>query len=258
MKEEVVAALKEHRVTFMGNPKDTRFGFGYRREAITLEPFIQFRGGAFDVEEIGAFSYLGCRLTQFRHVKSIGRFCSIAPNLVVGPAEHATQMLSTHSMFNGQWDKQWPEMYSDFGFTLEQMNIGRRAASAELAAKAGKIVIGNDVWIGDGAYISRGVKIGDGAIIAARSVVTRDVEPYSIIGGIPGRNIRHRFPEDVIQRLLKSAWWKYGPEILKGVDWSNVAGAVTEIEGKITSGFPVYKPTRIIVSPDDTTKVVKP
>lgn len=252
MKEDVVSALRDHRVTFMGNPNDTKFGFGYRREAITLEPFIQFRGGAFDVEEIGAFTYLGCRLTQFRHVKSIGRFCSIGPNLIVGAAEHATKMLSTHSMFNGQWDKQWPEIYSEFGFSAEQMIAGRRVANAELAAKSAKITIGNDVWIGDGAFISRGVKIGDGAIIAARTVVTRDVEPYTIVGGIPGRRIRNRFEPDQVARLLASKWWDYGPGILKGSDWTAPATALDSIEKKVADGFPLYRPTKITVNADDT------
>lgn len=256
MKEEVLAALKQHRVTFMGSPNDTRFGFGYRREAIALEPFIQFRGGAFDVEEIGAFTYLGCRLTQFRHVKRIGRFCSIGPNLIVGPAEHATKMLSTHSMFNGQWDKQWPEMYTEFGFTTEQMNTGRRAANAELAPRSAKITIGSDVWIGDGAFISRGVKVGDGAIIAAKTVVTRDVEPYAIVGGIPARKIRYRFDAELIERLLAAQWWQYGPGILKGIDWSVPADAIGDIEKKIADGFPRYCPRRLVVNPDDTTKII--
>lgn len=146
MKEELVAALGRHRVTFMGPPRDTRFGFGHKKDAIALEPFIQFRGGAFDVWRIGAFTFLGCRLTVFRHVDSIGRFCSIGPNVTVGAAEHATGMLGTHSLFNGQWDRQWPELFEEFGLTAAQISKGRDAANAGLARRAARVRIGSDVW----------------------------------------------------------------------------------------------------------------
>ncbi|MBS3648081.1 CatB-related O-acetyltransferase [Pseudaminobacter sp. 19-2017] len=252
MKEEVVAALGRHRVTFMGPPSDTRFGFSFKKDPIALEPFIQFRGGAFDVWKIGAFTYLGCRQTVFRHVDSIGRFCSIAPNVTVGAAEHATGMLGTHSMFNGQWDKQWPELFSEFGLTPDQIAVGRQAANAQIAARAGRVKIGNDVWIGDGAYISRGVSIGDGAVIAARSVVTRDVPPYGIVGGVPARVIRYRFDEEIIGRLLAARWWEYGPAILRGVDWSSPHKCIDVIEQRVSEGFPRYTPKRIVVKPDDS------
>lgn len=73
----------------------------------------------------------------------------------------------------------------------------------------GDIVIGNDVWIGYDAVIMAGVTIGDGAIVGARAVVTRDVEPYSIVGGVPAREIRKRFAPDVISRLLELQWWDW-------------------------------------------------
>ncbi|MDK1494053.1 CatB-related O-acetyltransferase [Sinorhizobium sp. 7-81] len=252
MKEELVSVLKRHKISFMGQPRDTRFGFGYKRDPITLEPFIQFRGGAFDVWRVGAFTYLGCRSTVFRHVESIGRFCSIAPNVTTGAAEHATGMLGTHSMFNGQWDKQWPELFEEFGWTPEQISEGRKAANAQLEPRSSRVKIGNDVWIGDGAYISRGVTIGDGAIVAARAVVTKDVPPYAIVGGIPARIIRHRFSEEMIGRLLESRWWDCGPAILQGVDWSSPQRCIDMIEQRIAGGFPRYSPKRIIVKPDDS------
>ncbi|HTI30835.1 MAG TPA: CatB-related O-acetyltransferase [Sphingomonas sp.] len=77
------------------------------------------------------------------------------------------------------------------------------------AATRGDIVIGNDVWVGRGATILSGVKIGDGAVIAARAVVSRDVEPYAIVGGNPAKFIRHRFPAEQIATLQRIAWWDW-------------------------------------------------
>ena len=79
----------------------------------------------------------------------------------------------------------------------------------------GDVVIGSDVWIGHEALVLSGVTIGDGAVIAARSVVTKDVEPYSIVAGNPSRHLKFRFPESTIQSLLKIAWWNWPPEQVK-------------------------------------------
>ena len=76
----------------------------------------------------------------------------------------------------------------------------------------GDIVIGNDVWIGYEAVVMAGVTIGDGAIIGARAVVTKDVPPYTIVGGVPAREIRRRFSDDVIARLLELKWWDWPAE----------------------------------------------
>lgn len=76
-------------------------------------------------------------------------------------------------------------------------------------------MIGSDVWIGYEAVILSGVKIGDGAIIGARAVVTRDVEPYAIVGGVPARLIRKRFSDDTIDTLMKLRWWDWPHERIK-------------------------------------------
>jgi chloramphenicol O-acetyltransferase type B len=79
----------------------------------------------------------------------------------------------------------------------------------------GPIVIGDDVWIGERALILGGVEIGDGAVIAAGAVVTSDVEPYAIYGGVPGRLIRYRFEPDVIERLAAIRWWEWDNELVR-------------------------------------------
>ncbi|MBS7669878.1 CatB-related O-acetyltransferase [Croceicoccus sp. 1NDH52] len=94
--------------------------------------------------------------------------------------------------------------------------------------KNGPIVIGNDVWIGEGAFISLGVKIGDGAVIAARAVVTRDVPPFAIVGGTPAKVLRYRFPPETIALLLKSEWWRYDLRSLK-LDYSKPAECAKKV-----------------------------
>jgi tetrahydrodipicolinate N-succinyltransferase len=85
----------------------------------------------------------------------------------------------------------------------------------ELPDKEGIIMIGNDVWIGAGALILSGVTIGDGAIVGAGSVVTHDVPPYAVVGGVPAKIIRFRYNKDQIEALLKIAWWNWNIEKIK-------------------------------------------
>ncbi|TWI65420.1 virginiamycin A acetyltransferase [Pseudoduganella lurida] len=121
----------------------------------------------------------------------IGRFCAIARGVkfIMNGANHQTGGISTYPFFifgNG-WEKALPQ-------------------AGELPYK-GDTVIGNDVWIGYDALVMPGVRIGDGAIIAARSVVTADVPPYAIVGGNPAGVLRERFDAATVQRLLAIAWW---------------------------------------------------
>lgn len=97
--------------------------------------------------------------------------------------------------------------------------LGGLDASPEDVASAwdnkGDIVVGNDVWIGYEAVILAGVTIGDGAIIGARAVVTRDVPPYTIVGGVPAKPIRRRFPDETVTRLLDIRWWDWPVEKIR-------------------------------------------
>ena len=124
----------------------------------------------------------------------IGKFCSIAcgTKFLFNCANHALKSLSTYTfpLFYEEWE-------------LEKSNI------TTAWDNKGDIVIGNDVWIGYEAVIMAGVHIGDGAIIAARAVVTKDVPSYTIVGGTPAKEIRKRFDTEVIQQLLKLKWWDW-------------------------------------------------
>lgn len=126
----------------------------------------------------------------------IGKFCAIAPRVkfIMNGANHKMKAFTTYpfGMFGNGWEVGIPEI-KDLPFK-------------------GDTVIGNDVWIGMEATIMPGVRIGDGAIIAAKSVVARDVPPYAIVGGNPAKVIRKRFDDEVIELLLKIQWWNWNVE----------------------------------------------
>ena len=129
----------------------------------------------------------------------IGKFCSIASGVrfIMGPANHRTSSVTTYPfhVFGGAWAQHTPDHLSELPFK-------------------GDIVVGNDVWIGQDSLILPGVHIGDGAVIASRSVVSRDVPPYGVAGGNPARVRKKRFGEALIQILLELRWWDCPPEEL--------------------------------------------
>ena len=119
----------------------------------------------------------------------VGNFCSIGPGVVIllGGGNHQYDTVSTFP-----FDDFFPEYHG------VEDRFGKRG-----------VVIGSDVWIGMEAMILPGIKIGDGAVIGARSVVTKDVPPYAVVAGNPARLIKFRFPEDVVDRLLEIGWWDW-------------------------------------------------
>lgn len=127
----------------------------------------------------------------------IGKFCSIAcgAKFLFNSANHSLTSLSTYP---------FPIFFEEWG--LERAQVTRAWDHK------GDIVIGNDVWIGYEAVILAGVTIGDGAIIGTRAVVTKDVPPYTIVGGVPAKPIRKRFPNDTIAALLALRWWDWPEE----------------------------------------------
>ena len=130
----------------------------------------------------------------------IGKFCSIAcgAKFLFNSANHALRSLSNYT---------FPLFFEEWG--LNKKNV------ASARDNKGDIIIGNDVWIGYEAVIMAGVHIGDGAVIAARAVVTKDVPPYTIVGGTPARKIRMRFEEETIAKLQQIQWWNWPVEKIR-------------------------------------------
>lgn len=139
---------------------------------------------------------------------TIGKFCSIAcgAKFLFNSANHTLSSLSTYP---------FPIFFEEWG--TEKKNV------AEAWDNKGDIVVGNDVWIGYETVILSGVTIGDGAVIGARAVVTKDVPPYTIAAGIPAKPIRKRFPDEVILKLLRLKWWDWPEE--------KIARELVEIRG---------------------------
>ena len=134
------------------------------------------------------FDFIGDKLI-------IGKFCMIASDVrfIMNGANHLTDAISTYpfAIFGSDW---------------------ANAMDGKTYPTKGDTIIGNDVWIGYNATIMAGVKVGDGAIIATNSVVTKDVEPYTVVGGNPAREIKKRFPKEHIDILLDLKWWDWSLE----------------------------------------------
>ena len=131
----------------------------------------------------------------------IGKFCSLAcgARFLFNSANHTLGSLSTYP-FPIFWGEEWGIDKSEVASAWDNR---------------GDIVVGNDVWIGYEAVIMAGVRIGDGAVIAARAVVTRDVPPYTIVGGVPAKTIRPRFDDRAAARLLELQWWNWPVEKIR-------------------------------------------
>jgi acetyltransferase-like isoleucine patch superfamily enzyme len=144
---------------------------------------------------IGAYSYIASRTSISG--TSIGRFCSIGPDCKFGVGLHpARGFVSTSPIF----------------FSMAKQ-VGITFATKNYFEESKQIVVGNDVWVGTNAIIFDGVRIGNGAIIAAGAVVTSDVPDYAIYGGVPAKLIRYRFPPEQISWLMDFRWWD------KDEDW---------------------------------------
>ena len=145
----------------------------------------------------------------------IGKFCSIACGVkfLFNCANHTLKALSTYT---------FPLFYEDW--ELDKSDV------TSAWDNKGDIIIGNDVWIGFEAIILAGVKIGDGAIIGARALVTKDVPPYSIVGGVPAKEIRKRFSQDTIERLLSLKWWDWSKEKIKRNPLFIMSGNLNDIK----------------------------
>lgn len=157
------------------------------------------------------FDFIGDRLI-------IGRFCAIATGVtfIMNGANHATSGFSTYpfAIFGGAWAT---------GFSFEDLK----------GSYKGDTVVGHDVWIGHEATVLPGTRIGDGAIIGAKAVVSGEVPPYAIVTGNPGRVLRRRFTDEVIEALLAIGWWDWSPEkitrnldAIRGADLDRLKSAV--------------------------------
>lgn len=145
---------------------------------------------------LGSFSY--SRTVSMDPDFCCGNYCSLATGIQLSAEEHPLDRVSTHPFTTHSHMRDFAR--KEFGADWVVDPFRKLGPAPE---------IGHDVWIGKDVMLKRGIKIGTGAVIAARSVVTKDVPPYAIVGGVPAKLIRKRFNDQIIEELLQSSWWDY-------------------------------------------------
>ena len=178
--------------------------------APTIDPSAMVRGSTLGrYTEVGPFtSIVETAMDDYSYVagwsdiiySSIGRFCSIAAQVRINPGNHPTWR-ATQAHFTYRASKYWADEADE-----EPFFDWRRAH---------RVAIGHDVWIGHGVVVLAGRSIGTGAVVAAGAVVADDVPDYTIVGGVPARPIKRRFPADIAERLTALAWWDWDHERLR-------------------------------------------
>jgi acetyltransferase-like isoleucine patch superfamily enzyme len=173
-------------------------------EAASMQsPVIAPAGTVF----VGAHSYMNDG-GYMRSRIAVGRYCSIGRRVTIAAGMHDMHSLSTSPTLRLRSGAAYDEAQ------LERLKVRRQPGAMTF--------IGHDVWIGDGAVIMPGVTVGNGAVIGANSVVTRDVTDYTVVAGVPARTIRQRFPDTIASELLRLTWWDWPLETLKALHLNNV------------------------------------
>ena len=165
-----------------------------------IEPYVAIMRGT-QISTIGSFSY---SWSVLHPLVEIGRYCSISWGMTVMGVNHPMERFTTSSV---TYDRDLVISFKPLKDHPESSFKQKGDPKGDMNRR--KVIIGNDVWIGQNVTFARGVKVGDGSIIASNSTVTKDVEPYSIVGGVPAKLIRKRFNEIEIQRLLDLKPWSY-------------------------------------------------
>lgn len=159
---------------------------------------------------MGRYSYCGhdCQIAN----TEIGQFCSISDHVFIGGAEHPMDWVSTSPVFQN----------------MRHSGPRKRFAKFDLP-KSKRTIIGNDVWIGHGVTIKQGITICDGAVVGSNALVTKDVPPYAVVGGVPSKVIKYRFSQEVIDRLEEIKWWNLpDEEITKRIDLFHIKNPTLE------------------------------
>lgn len=190
-----------------GSSRQVRLPSGSKLEAPSSLKWTEFQHSL----HLGAFSY---HVSGYAFAARIGRYCSFGEGVQIGRQNHPMT-----------WSTTSPAFYlRDPLFDVGQAFQGSEKFHADTDVAHGPATqvrvtnIGNDVWIGHGAYIAAGITIGDGAIVAAESVVVKDVPPFAVVAGNPAIIKKWRFPTDLLSPMLRCAWWRFAPWQLKSLN----------------------------------------
>lgn len=184
---------------------------------------------------IGAFSYT---VSGYFFACRIGRYCSIGESVQLGRGNHPMTWLSTSPVF---YQRNLFESGGSFRWAPDLETYEPELHDTAPLPFVQHVEIGNDVWIGHGAFILPGIKVGDGAVVAAMSVVTKDVPPYSVVAGNPAVVKKYRFPQEIRERLQLCQWWRLAPWQMRGIDVSRPESSIDAIERRVL-GTPAFEP----------------
>lgn len=183
---------------------------------------------------IGAFSFANAAGRTSIYRCRIGRYAQIGESSILGPPEHPQDWFSNHP-FAFTRPRHMPRMYQlpDFARLAPDESDG----PSYVNTVANETIIGHEAYLGAGCFVRRGVRIGAGAVVGARAVVTRDVPDYAIVVGNPARVIRLRFADNIVERMLRLAWWRFDLAPYKNrVDWSQVEPTLGLLEDELAAG----------------------
>lgn len=184
---------------------------------------------------IGAFAYFNAAGTTSAYRCNIGRYAQIGESSILGPPEHPMDWFSSHP-FTFTRPHFMPNMYrfEDFARLAPDAQDGPSYADSMPI----ETTIGHEAYVGVGSFIKRGVRIGHGAVVGAKSSVTRDVPDYAIVVGTPARIVRLRFSEQLVERFMKLLWWLYDLAPHKNkVDFSKPEATLEYFEQQLADGM---------------------
>jgi len=212
-------------IDFLNNEKTNDFIFENNIKLATLAKIMNssvpgnlFLGMSSCINRCVLGKYIGVAYFSYLADLETGSYSTFGSRISIGAFSHPTDGLTIHEVG-------YRNTIASYGET-----VYKNDAEDYLLSRSVKTIIGNDVWVGDNSVVIKGINIGDGAVVAAGSVVTKDVAPYSIVAGNPARLIRKRFNDNVIERLLRSKWWEYSMEELKGVPFDDVDKSLEILE----------------------------
>jgi virginiamycin A acetyltransferase len=189
---------------------------------VVIERFVSLCNGQF--VSAGSFTY--CQ-SPFHQTTKIGKYCSISWNVSVMGTQHPTEWVTGHVLG-----------FRDYYQDAAARHLGARGiVHGYDKAEFKPLIIGNDVWIGQNVLLRGGIKIGDGAIVGAGSVVTKDIPPYAIVVGNPARILKYRFSDTIIERLRRSCWWDYSFVNFTAFDIRDPTTFLANFENAVSKGL---------------------
>ncbi len=200
----------------------------YSTESFRIEPYSVLGDGR-HLTSIGSFSY---SFSELPFTSTVGRYCSISWSVrIMNQNQHPLNFVSTSSFAYDGNGVMFRTALEDFGAT----GFSRYHAPPTRPNRNDPPMIGHDVWIGHDAVLARGITLGHGCVVGAYAVVTKSVPPYAVVGGNPAKIIKMRFPEPMIERLLKSAWWQYKFTDFAQMRYDNPSLFLDQLEDRLAS-----------------------